>query len=309
MEAKPIILLFNDLVLAEISKDYDTILITLTELSKAEFTLKSFELELIDSCLKNSITKKRQTLNKLNFLLSSLEYSKSNPNTKVLNVEESKIKDLGQSTRELIKLTANRGEESNCILNLNHGLDEKTQRSILNRIKEDLMKLLLSLYSQVILISNNFLSHLENKDQEEIKLYFLKTIADYSRYTWEITKSKFDKTETEQAYKEAKKAANQLKTLNKYNLLYHKFFLNYSVFLYDMMEDKEKAIEEAKQFLETTLLDYDEIKTNEHKDVILICQIVKDNMSLWMQSNPNEFTKWLEDTEKKELDIDLENLD
>ena len=69
--------------------------------------------------------------------------------------------------------------------------------------------------------------------------------------------------------------------------------MNYGVFLFDIMEDSQKAIQETKQVLETTLLDYNEIKTNEQKDLILIWQIMKENLALWSQFKSGEFDDWL----------------
>lgn len=304
MELKPLNHLFNNLVLAEISGDYNKVLIDLYEISKYEFMIKDFEIELIDSCLKNSVSKIRKDFNKITFLIQTIEYnkniSKSIGSSNMIYFDD-KIKELNQSTRDLIKCaTRDEGGHSHYSSNIIDDIPIFTQKYLLMKIKEDFFKQLSLLYQQVINICNNFLNNLMNKNSENIKLFFLKTIADYRRYYYELTNSYIDKKEAENAYTEAKKEALKLRAINKYDMLFLKFYLNYSVFLYDIMEDYDKAIEETTQVLKTTLQDYEVIKSNEQKDLVLIWQIMKENVALWMKTKPNEFQEWLGKIDKKD---------
>ena len=61
--------------------------------------------------------------------------------------------------------------------------------------------------------------------------------------------------------------------------------MNYGVFLHDIIEKKQEAIEVTKKFLEETFAEHDEIKSNEQKDIVLIWQIMKDNLALWIQED------------------------
>jgi ribosomal protein L7/L12 len=64
--------------------------------------------------------------------------------------------------------------------------------------------------------------------------------------------------------------------------------LNFSVFLHDTMNDKVEAIKRAKSTLHAALRDTEEITDNNQKDIILICQMIKDNLSLWKNEIPEE---------------------
>lgn len=295
MEVKYLNQCFNNLVISEISGDYSNILIELSKLSELKFSIKPYELDLIDSCLKNSISKLRKNLNHIIFTKETLNIIKTKQSSCLVELEESKLRDLNQSTQNIIKHTAKRDDR--CSFYLPDSLPLFNQRRLLMKTEEDYKKLLTKLYSQVILICVNFQTKLINKDQEDVKLFFIKTIADHKRYTYELTGADNDKIEAEAFYKEAKKAASQLRAVDKYNLLYLKFYINYTVFLYDILEDGSRAVEETKQVLETTLLDYNEIKTNEQKDLILIWQIMKENLALWMQTKPGEYDNWLKSDE------------
>ena len=51
---------------------------------------------------------------------------------------------------------------------------------------------------------------------------------------------------------------------------------------------KEEAIKFAKSCLHAALKDTEEIVDNNQKDIILICQMIKDNLSLWKNEMPEE---------------------
>jgi hypothetical protein len=71
--------------------------------------------------------------------------------------------------------------------------------------------------------------------------------------------------------------------------IYLTFFLNYCVFLHDVYDDREEAIKRAKAVLNAALKETEEITENNQKDIILICQTFKDNLSLWKIEMPQEF--------------------
>ena len=59
------------------------------------------------------------------------------------------------------------------------------------------------------------------------------------------------------------------------------FYLNYSVFLHDTLENTAEAINISKSCLYDALRDTEEIVDNSQKDIVLLCQMLKDNISLW----------------------------
>ena len=69
---------------------------------------------------------------------------------------------------------------------------------------------------------------------------------------------------------------------------YLTLYLNYSVFLHDVLNERAQAINTAKQILHSSLKDTDEITENHQKDIIILCQMIKDNLSLWKTEMPEE---------------------
>jgi hypothetical protein len=53
------------------------------------------------------------------------------------------------------------------------------------------------------------------------------------------------------------------------------------------LEDKNEAMKKAKSVLHAALRETEEITENHQKDIILLCQMIKDNLSLWK----NELTE------------------
>ena len=62
-------------------------------------------------------------------------------------------------------------------------------------------------------------------------------------------------------------------------------YLNYSVFLYEIAEKTQEAIQMAKQASEDAIAVLDTASENEYKDAMLILQLLHDNISLWTSEN------------------------
>lgn len=125
------------------------------------------------------------------------------------------------------------------------------------------------------------------KKSKKAKLFFQKTIADHYRYIYEIN---FDQTIVEKAkvaYEEGLASAENDK-LPTTDITYLTFFLNYSVFLHDVVNDSAEAIKRAKAVLHSALREIEEIIENNQKDIILLCQMIKDNLALWKNEMPEE---------------------
>ena len=56
----------------------------------------------------------------------------------------------------------------------------------------------------------------------------------------------------------------------------------------EILKTREEAIKFAKSCLHAALKDTEEIVDNNQKDIILICQMIKDNLSLWKNEMPEE---------------------
>jgi hypothetical protein len=54
------------------------------------------------------------------------------------------------------------------------------------------------------------------------------------------------------------------------------------------VNDSEEAIKRAKSVLHSALREIEEITENHQKDIILLCQMIKDNLALWKNEMPEE---------------------
>ena len=145
--------------------------------------------------------------------------------------------------------------------------------------------------------------------------------GDYYRYGAEISESSNDKREmykskAQQAYSKAQDACQGEGKLASTNPIWLGLALNFSVFYYEICEETEKAKELAKVKLEihfssaclTKLLDpslllthisvsgsqsafdraleeLDELPEDQYKDSTLIMQLLKDNLTLWNETD------------------------
>ena len=109
--------------------------------------------------------------------------------------------------------------------------------------------------------------------------------GDYNRYGAEIsTGAKREEyvANATQAYKEAEEKSVQLKTTNPIRL---GLALNFSVFYYEIKNEKEKASELAQSAFDEAIDQLDQLDEEQYRDSTLIMQLLKDNLSLWSEQN------------------------
>ena len=105
--------------------------------------------------------------------------------------------------------------------------------------------------------------------------------GDYFRYLAEIEtgKKKNDMCEeAEKSYKEAQESAKELTEVNPIRL---GLSLNYSVFHYELKDDREYACKIAKDAFDGAVAELDTLKEDSYKDSTLIMQLLRDNLTLW----------------------------
>jgi hypothetical protein len=159
---------------------------------------------------------------------------------------------------------------------------------LLNLLKNKIITQVSALCVHIIKICVNFLNCiLKNNKSKKAKLYFQKTMADHYRYLFELSNDSKYKEKAKNAYIEALNSAENDKFPST-DMTYLTFFLNYSVFLHDILEDRNEAIKRAKTVLHAALKETEEITDNHQKDIILLCQMIKDNLSLWKNEIPEE---------------------
>lgn len=211
--------------------------------------------------------------------LSLLEYKVNNDEIELFNTCFKNI--IGKQRNQLRKLET---------LIYRDNLNENTTNlKALTYLKTKMSNLTEKNCLKIIQISENFLKGITGNSikYKRIKLYFQKTIADHWRYLFELSSNVEFKTKANEAYIEALNTAEKEKFLST-DMIYLTFFLNYTVFLHDILENTEEAVKRAKAILHAALKDTEEITEINQKDVILLCQMIKDNLSLWKNEIPEE---------------------
>ncbi|CAL1159657.1 unnamed protein product [Cladocopium goreaui] len=118
--------------------------------------------------------------------------------------------------------------------------------------------------------------------QAESKVFYQKMKADYYRYIAEFRsgdeKSKAAE-EARKAYADAAKVAkDDLAVTHPIRL---GLALNYSVFMYEVLNDPDEACKMARTAFEDAIAELDNVAEDSYKDSTLIMQLLRDNLTLW----------------------------
>ncbi|OAG29316.1 14-3-3 protein epsilon [Nematocida displodere] len=114
------------------------------------------------------------------------------------------------------------------------------------------------------------------------KVFFLKMKGDYLRYKAEIARDEYlseISSEADKAYQQATDIANSsLPTTNPTRL---GLYLNYSVFCFEILNERKKAVDMGKKAFDEAISELDSLTEDSYKDSTLIMQLLRDNLSLW----------------------------
>ncbi len=127
-------------------------------------------------------------------------------------------------------------------------------------------------------ITSNFLKNKEIKIKP--KIAFTKLLADLFNKKHTLTKKDEAKESAKENYEKAYKLIIESK-LETTDPIYLTFVNNYSIFLATKLNSKSQAIELCKEVLEKVTLIGVELKDKQQTDIVFLCQLLKDNMSLW----------------------------
>ena len=131
----------------------------------------------------------------------------------------------------------------------------------------------------VSLIDSQLIAKASNS---EAKVFYHKMKGDYFRYISEFTSGEENKKagdNAEQAYTAAADLAEkELSTTHPIRL---GLSLNYSVFHYEVRNDRTKACQLAKETFDSAIADIDQINEEHYKDATTIMQLIRDNLTLW----------------------------
>uniref|UniRef100_A0A146M871 14-3-3 protein beta/alpha n=1 Tax=Lygus hesperus TaxID=30085 RepID=A0A146M871_LYGHE len=137
----------------------------------------------------------------------------------------------------------------------------------------------------IYLLETYLINHPQTKEYS--KVFYMKMAGDYFRYLAEfITTDKLNSYRENSAnyYKKAMDTAE--KSMDPTDPVRLGLALNYSVCLYEIIKDRQRACELAQYAFDQAILRRERSEENTSKDSELILQLLKDNLSLWT-SNGN----------------------
>lgn len=153
-------------------------------------------------------------------------------------------------------------------------------------LRKEVEEEILSGSNKVLEVLDKFL--IPNAEEKETKIFYLKLKADFLRYKAEVTlNNEYEKNykESSIAYAEGHALAQSLPISNPIRL---GLALNYSVLYYEVILNKEEAVNIAKESYDEAMKIIDELDKTKSKDTILIIQLLKENLDLWNKENEEE---------------------
>jgi 14-3-3 protein epsilon len=128
---------------------------------------------------------------------------------------------------------------------------------------------------------------LPKASDSEAKVFYHKMKADYYRYIAENIDGDKKKTYSDSSMNSYQEAMDTSKDLSITNPIRLGLALNFSVFYYEVFEDKETACKIAKETLDAArkeLTGTDE-EDDEHKDAYSIVNLLQENLNMWTMEN------------------------
>jgi len=143
---------------------------------------------------------------------------------------------------------------------------------------------------EIISIVDNFIiPHFDHESiKDEDRVFWFKLKGDYYRYMAEFEKQTKRKDSQEKSYESYQLGLDEGSKLISTSPTLLGLVLNYSVFHYEILNDKEKACAIAKKYFDLAIQGIDQLSDSEYKDTTLILQLTKDNISLWTESTEED---------------------
>jgi 14-3-3 protein epsilon len=122
----------------------------------------------------------------------------------------------------------------------------------------------------------------------QAKVFWSKMKGDYFRYIAEFERDDKRSAAQGKAFDAYQLALNDGKDLPPTDPILLGLALNFSVFYYEIMNDKDKACEMAKKYFDAAIPLIEKLTGDEYKDTTLILQLLRDNLSLWTASESDD---------------------
>jgi len=157
------------------------------------------------------------------------------------------------------------------------------------------VKYMLKISNEIETICNNVVQLITEHllpfcdEDNESKIFYMKMKGDYYRYAAEVTEAEDRKQYAEHAnssYSEAFEMSKiEMKSPHPIRL---GLALNYSVFFYEIMDERTRACKIAKEAFDEAMKDMDTVKMSSFKDSSLIMQLLRDNLTLWTTNTSDD---------------------
>ena len=147
-------------------------------------------------------------------------------------------------------------------------------------IKEKIQSELKTIFQDNHSILDRYL--IPNAQDSESKILYMKLKADYYRYHCEFAEGEEFEEASNNARKMYKEAIDLAeKELPFYNVIRLGLILNYSVFEYDIMDNKNEAYEIALKTYNESMKILDDVEKKRASENLLLIQLMKENINLW----------------------------
>jgi len=153
---------------------------------------------------------------------------------------------------------------------------------------ETLCKEVLGLLDKLAAQNKDRISNVEDEQKvaelKECQIFYLKMTGDYYRYLTEAFRTDEGyKTKCDEHYSQAMNLA--LEDLPATHPTRLGLALNYSVCHYEILNQPDKACDLAKKAFDEAIEKLDSLNDSSYKDSTLIMQLLRDNLTIWTQSD------------------------
>lgn len=177
----------------------------------------------------------------------------------------------------LLRQIQRKEEKKNSTMNMNYITEVR------NKVEDEMR----GVCNELNLILDKFL--IPGSKDAENKVFYMKLKGDYYRYRAEFSSGKeFEEAaqQGENVYKAAYEIAKDIPISSSTRL---GLALNFSVFYFEILNNKEQACKIAKSAFDDAIKILDELeRNNQTKDSILIIQLLKENLNLWNNEQAEE---------------------
>lgn len=147
-----------------------------------------------------------------------------------------------------------------------------------------------ALCADVLAVVDSWLSSARSATSDPATcVFYWKLRADYSRYAAEAAEAD-DPESRSAAVAESRTAYERAETVGRHALLAVDpvrlgLMLNYSVFLYQVCQERRQGHDLAKRAFDDAVNEIDAIDAQMYDDATLILRLIRDNLAIWVQEN------------------------